>query len=279
MVQLTTHSKRLLLLAAVLAVAAVLVIIWRASGVHVSASVWQQHASPGPLSNAHSRLQGDCAACHTAVEGPDDTKCIACHANNTALVQQQPTRFHSEVKDCASCHTEHQGADADLRRMNHVTLARLVLKTQERRTTAGIPAERAELLQWLNRLPAGRSRSSSHPETSALESALNCQGCHATKEPHSGLFGKDCASCHATQQWTIAKYRHPSSNSTDCAQCHQAPPSHYMMHFEMVSKRVSGQQDALASGCCGTVEVRQCHRCHQTTSWNDIRGVGWYKHH
>jgi len=25
--------------------------------------------------------------------------------------------------------------------------------------------------------------------------------------------------------------------------------------------------------------VDQCLLCHQTTSWNDIRGVGWYKHH
>lgn len=22
-----------------------------------------------------------------------------------------------------------------------------------------------------------------------------------------------------------------------------------------------------------------CRACHQTTSWNDIKGVGWYKHH
>ncbi|MBI3736827.1 hypothetical protein HY256_09975 [Candidatus Sumerlaeota bacterium] len=53
-------------------------------------------------------------------------------------------------------------------------------------------------------------------------------------------------------------------------QCHQAPPSHYMMHFEMVSMKVAGQEHA---------EVSQCYLCHQTTAWNDIRGVGWYKHH
>lgn len=279
MVQLTSRSKRMLMLAAFLAAAAGIVIAWRASGAHASVADWQRHASPGPLSSAHSRLQRDCAACHTSVDGPTDAKCIACHVSNTALVQRQPTAFHSEIKDCAACHIEHQGADADLRNMNHVTLARVGLKTLELNKTAADARQRMELLRWLKRLPSGQSHSASHPEISALESALNCQGCHATKEPHSGLFGKDCANCHATQQWTIEKFRHPSPRSTDCAQCHQAPPSHYMMHFEMVSKKVAGQQDAQVSGCCGTVQVNQCYRCHQTTSWNDIKGVGWYKHH
>ena len=279
MVQLTIQTKRWLMLAAVLAAAVLLVIMWRTSGVHAGIAEWQQHASPGPLSSAHSRLQSNCAACHSAVEGPDDAKCVACHANNTALVQRQPTAFHAEIKECAQCHIEHQGADSDLRRMDHVTLARVGLETLKLNATAGDMRQRTQLLKWLNELPVDQSPSATHPEISALESTLNCQGCHATKEPHSGLFGKDCASCHATQQWTITKFRHPSPRSTDCAQCHQAPPSHYMMHFDMVSKRIAGQQDARVSGCCGPVEVSQCQRCHQTTSWNDIKGVGWYKHH
>ena len=26
-------------------------------------------------------------------------------------------------------------------------------------------------------------------------------------------------------------------------------------------------------------DVRQCFLCHQTTAWNDIKGLGRYKHH
>jgi hypothetical protein len=48
------------------------------------------------------------------------------------------------------------------------------------------------------------------------------------------------------------------------------PPSHTMMHFQMVSAKVARQPAA---------RVYQCFLCHQTTSWNDIKGVGWYKHH
>ena len=25
--------------------------------------------------------------------------------------------------------------------------------------------------------------------------------------------------------------------------------------------------------------VEQCYLCHETTSWNDMEGVAWYKHH
>src|SRR5205823_4468357 len=69
---------------------------------------------------------------------------------------------------------------------------------------------------------------------------------------------------------TITEFRHPSAASQSCAQCHQAPPSHYMEHFHMVSMRVAGQEHA---------DVRQCFLCHPTTSWNDIKSVRWYKHH
>lgn len=84
------------------------------------------------------------------------------------------------------------------------------------------------------------------------------------------MFGTDCIQCHTTAAWSVPDFRHPPPSSTSCVQCHQAPPSHYMMHFKMVSMKVSGQEHA---------QVRDCFKCHQTTSWNDIKGVGWYKHH
>ena len=43
-----------------------------------------------------------------------------------------------------------------------------------------------------------------------------------------------------------------------------------MMHFKMISMTVAHM---------GKAEINQCFLCHQTTSWNDIKGVGFYKHH
>lgn len=105
--------------------------------------------------------------------------------------------------------------------------------------------------------------------TSAAQS-LDCFSYHSNRSPHRGLLGQQCGACHSNTTWKIASYKHPSPARTVCAQCHQAPPSHYMGHFEMVSKRVAGQQHA---------RVEQCYLCHQTDAWNDIRGVGWCTPH
>lgn len=200
-------------------------------------AVWRTSVSPGELSNAHLFLKNDCTSCHTPVDGVTDAKCIACHAGDEALLQRQPTAFHGNITDCRSCHLEHGGRDAKLRAMDHQKLASI------------LSVERGEPLS---------------------EAQLDCASCHGTKDRHFGMLGRECSACHSTGQWTIAEFQHPSGRSMDCAQCHKAPPSHYMEHFEIVSKRVAKQPDA---------QVGQCYVCHETTSWNDIKGLGLYKHH
>lgn len=212
---------------------------------------------PGALSAAHSKLSTDCASCHTPAKGIDDAKCITCHGDNKALLQRQPTAFHSMIANCATCHTEHQGVDANLKVMNHEALAKIGAKI------IGDGKSTSTMLDNQH-LPAN------HPNVSSAVSRLNCATCHSTKDKHVGLLGQNCASCHAAEQWTIPEFQHPSVNSINCAQCHQAPPSHYMEHFKMISQKIARQE---------TAQINQCYSCHQTTSWNDIKGVGYYKHH
>lgn len=223
-------------------------------------ATWERQASPGDLSAAHAFLAGNCAACHTPVKGVTADKCIACHADSRVL-QREPTAFHATVGSCRDCHREHQGVAVRPTAMDHVALTRMGLD----KVASGDGQAADRLRRWLADGDAGP-----HPGISRREAALDCAACHGTKDRHQGLFGKDCAQCHRTDKWTIPEFRHPSAQSTECAQCHQAPPSHYMGHFHMVSKRVAGQPHA---------DVRQCFLCHQTTAWNDVKGVGWHKHH
>ena len=226
---------------------------------------WQAMARPGPLSRAHAFLASNCAACHTANKGVEAQSCIVCHANNESLLQRQPTAFHAEVRSCVDCHVEHQGTDLRPTQMDHVALARIGLRQVESAPTTH-DQRRDALVTWLKQSDAPAFA----PQLQREELLLNCATCHQSKDRHVGLFGTDCAQCHTTSKWTIAEYRHPSPVSQSCAQCHQAPPSHYMMHFQMISMKVAGQEHA---------KVDQCFLCHQTTAWNDIKGVGWYKHH
>ena len=64
-------------------------------------------------------------------------------------------------------------------------------------------------------------------------------------------------------------YAHPRSRK-NVSNVIRLPPSHYMMHFEMMDEMISGQ---------GAARVEQCFACHQTDSFNNIKGAGWFKMH
>jgi hypothetical protein len=212
--------------------------------------------SPGPLSRAHQFLEKECETCHTPHEGIEAKNCIVCHASAPALARQS-TAFHMTIQDCRGCHKEHAPGQS-LTSMDHAQLAAIGWRQQQ--------PDRARVVLELNRF-LGELKLQ---KEEAPVAQLDCFSCHANRDPHRGLFGRSCSGCHKDKSWSIAGYRHPSADSPDCAQCHQAPPSHYMEHFEMVSKRVAKQEHA---------RVELCQLCHWTDSWNNIRGVGWHKHH
>ena len=223
--------------------------------------MWRMAMNPGPLSKAHAFLEKECGACHTANKGVTATACLSCHATDAPLLAKQSTAFHADIQECRGCHVEHQGNTARPVSMDHAALARIGWGK------AG--GASAEGRTSMSELAHGVARMTGAHATGDI-AALDCQSCHAFRDPHRGLFGRECAECHQAESWKIAGFVHPSPRSEQCAQCHQAPPSHYMMHFHMISMMVAGQMHA---------KVEQCYLCHQTDSWNDIKSVGWYKHH
>lgn len=250
-------------------------------------TLWRQVVSPGALSASHAFVRNDCAACHTTVKGVQAAKCLSCHADDTMLLERLPTAFHAGLQTCAGCHIEHQGGARMPTIMDHRMLLKLGHRAAPQAAQAPLEPAAIDLLgRAFAKSPAPSSASpparwtigadatprglpAGHPRTGELN-GLSCVTCHGTKDRHQRMFGSDCAQCHTADQWNIAAFRHPSARSFDCAQCHRPPPSHTMMHFSMVSARVARQPGA---------SVNQCYACHLTTSWNDIRGVGFYKHH
>ncbi len=224
---------------------------------------WSAIVQPGKLSKVHANLESNCQECHSPYRGVVRDQCVTCHAAQTELLKKQNTKFHASIGSCTGCHVEHQGRDSSITKMDHSHLALVGLEMLDRSQSP----ENAEskIISFLR-----SERSDYHGTTIAAEEMLNCNSCHANQDRHRSLFGSDCSACHGTTKWTIPAFRHPLPTSRDCSQCHQAPPSHYMMHFKMISEKVAGVEHA---------QVSQCYSCHQTTSWNDIKGVGWYKHH
>lgn len=230
---------------------------------------WQKLASPGELSTYHSHLRDDCSACHTAIKGPSPAKCMACHANNESLLVWPELQFHWAIPDCRGCHKEHLGTGSIATIMDHNLIAEMSLKQVLKHT--------AEIKQVLEQTPSKQVAELSTDPVDPLaghlkvsEAKLRCASCHLERDTHSGMFGLQCNGCHNTQAWMISEYRHPSNTSTNCSQCHRAPPCHFTSHFRRVCVPVAGQLNAT---------VRDCHSCHQVPSWNSIKGVGWYKSH
>ena len=227
---------------------------------------WETIVSPGPLTQAHSFLETDCRACHTAISGVNRESCVWCHANETSLLGRQPTAFHAEVSECTGCHVEHQGLHANINNMDHDYLATIALNDLRgaehwQSSPLAIEIHMAEFLS---------EATLKERDLSVETYALDCASCHAHEEPHFGYMGKDCDQCHSLERWTIDAFQHPSASSTECMQCHQPPPSHMMEHFTMLSQPVAREPHA---------PVEACFACHQTTSWNDIKKIGFYKHH
>lgn len=218
---------------------------------------WRALVNPGPVSAAHRFIGDQCETCHTPHIGVKANACIACHAT-TSFQDKQSTRFHAAIQECTSCHIEHDNG-ASLVFMDHEALARGRLQPNFGAKSVEAAPSAAENIPAL---PL-------HPKITADLALLECSSCHSNRDPHRGFFGQQCSSCHTVTSWPIVEFRHPSSRSTDCAQCHQPPPSHYMMHFKMVSQSVAGK----------AARVDQCFACHTTDDWNNIKGAGWYDHH
>ena len=229
-------------------------------------SALQQFVSPGLLSPRHAYLANRCTSCHEPGVGVTVVNCTACHADSARLLGRQPTEFHASIQECAVCHVEHQTKNIRPQVMDHVELAKVGARTLARasRSDPDSAATLKSLETWL------RIRSPDQFDASSARQALNCAGCHDRRDPHFKRFGGDCAQCHGFNSWLISGYEHPSSRSKECVQCHQPPPSHFMGHFSMISQKIAGKEHA---------SVDQCFECHNTTGWNDIVDVGFYKHH
>ncbi len=257
---MTSRSLLYGLTAAAVILAGLLVpyLVHRSEGASVPG--WQGLVIPGSLSTKHAFMAERCESCHVPHLGVAAEKCIGCHASAEAVLSKQSTVFHATIGECAGCHVEHEGSRRPVN-MDHAVLVSAGLGRSVPESSNEPASERIiAFARSLGGAPASRTEAG----------RLACATCHSNRDPHRGLFGRECASCHDLESWKVAGFKHPSPASTECAQCHQAPPSHYMMHFEMVSKRVAGKEHA---------RVEQCHLCHTTDAWNAIRGVGWYKHH
>lgn len=219
--------------------------------------VWRATASPGPLSAAHAFLGSQCEACHTPDRGIEAASCFTCHGKDISNMREKPSvAFHTTIDDCRGCHMEHQGGLRPTK-MDHGVLLRIGLNSQPGTRRPGT---------WRT-ITQDLASSFGGTAPKGVAQHLTCIDCHGDRDLHHGFFGPACAACHGTEAWGIAGYAHPPATSTACAQCHQAPASHYSGHFFGMSMMAGGAR------------VEQCYVCHKTSSWRDRKAGGSSESH
>jgi hypothetical protein len=239
--------------------------------------------SPGDLCEAHAHLEGmtNCTLCHILGDKVTDEKCLDCHKELKARIEQNKG-YHvsSEVKGktCVSCHNDHHG-----RKFEVVRFA----KDKFDHKLTGYILEGAH---------AKKECKDCHK----VENIAN-QEIKKKKFTYLGL-GTECLSCHEDQhQKTL------SSNCLDCHNYDKFKPAPAFDH-EKAKFKLVGKHQSVACEKCHKIETKNgknfqvftgikfqncvachadvhenkfgqdCKKCHNEQSFHEIKGIGNFDH-
>ena len=183
-----------------------------------SAGQLQALVSPGPLSRAHSELNGlsKCAQCHEAGRGVTAERCLTCHKPIAERIARKTGVHRAVTTDCVRCHSEHGGVDADLRRID--------IQAFDHAAETGYALTDRHA-------PLARKCAACHTTRSFLAAKPVCSTCHEDK--HKPTLGSDCARCHSIRtafKETRSTFDHESTKfsltgahrTVRCEKCHAA---------------------------------------------------------
>lgn len=149
--------------------------------------------SPGKLTQAHAKLDNQCASCHAPFQGAVAGRCITCHAvekigSTKGQAPADRLSFHKRLtaQDCLTCHTEHKGRILPVSAQPHFSHALLGQAAQ-----------------------------------------ANCASCHTPPKAafHQAMKG-NCSTCHSQETWKPARFDHSryfaltGPHEVACASCH-----------------------------------------------------------
>ena len=210
---------------------------------------------PGPVSEAHAKLESSCGNCHDRADRDRQTAlCLDCHKEIASDIRSQ-RRYHGRMRasasgQCSGCHTEHLGRSADISKLNESGFTHDL-------TNFTLDGAHATL----------QCASCHKPHTPYRKTLSTCIGCHKKDDAHRGGLGTDCMSCHGTNAWRQTSFDHdktdfPLTNkhrTVACAACHAGE------HYKGTPKQCVGchMPDDVHRGSQGP----QCGNCHTTADW------------
>ena len=239
--------------------------------------------SPGPLARAHQGLNGpgNCTRCHTASVRSRSFRCLDCHQEIAAELQQR-RGLHATYPQggapgtaCVKCHSDHNGSDFGIVHWTPTSAG-----FNHAQTGYALDGGHATVVcrdcHKPRNISAGARLQLKSKDLNHTYMGLDtrCASCHEDK--HQGRLGADCARCHSTANWKRASLDEGSFDHAQtrfpltgahrqvvCAKCHTAGSDG--------QPRYAGISFATCAGCHADPhkgEFKQdCNSCHSTTTW------------
>ncbi len=237
--------------------------------------------SPGPMSQAHSSLDGQthCISCHDFAKHPPEYNCLDCHKEIRARLDEGRGLHPSMVgtdrsgRSCVACHSEHNGRSFSIVHWD-VPPSRF----DHRRAGYQLEGKHASLACNACHQPARIS--ATEVKTIAVKDltrtylglSTKCGACHA--DEHRGQFAADCSSCHDSTRWQNAsKFAHDRARFTltgahqkvACEKCHMKvdDPKPYTRYRNIAFQDCAPCHNDPHHGAFKA----ECRSCHSVASW------------
>ncbi|MBE0661171.1 MAG: cytochrome C [Bacteroidales bacterium] len=213
--------------------------------------------SPGDLVEAHAHLEGisNCTKCHTLGAKISDDKCLACHTEIKARIDEKKG-YHasSEVykKSCITCHSDHHGRKFDIRHFDESLFDH---------NLAGYKLEGAHAKNECS--DCHKAEFIANPDIKKKKNTFlglnpQCLTCHT--DYHQQTLPSTCENCHSQEAFKPApNFNHDKSKfilrgqhkTVECIKCHE------------VVKR-NGKDFQQFTG----LKYKSCVNCHQDPHQN-----------
>jgi len=253
----------------------------------------QAQISPGPLSQAHSSLEGatNCTACHSFGLGTRKFRCTGCHAEIRHRLADH-RGFHARVvknisgdQECAACHTDHLGP-----KFNIVKWEPSHDEFDHRRTGYVLEGAHARVVcgrcHTANHVSPGERKSIRVKDLNHTYLGLSpqCNTCHA--DEHRGQLSADCTRCHGFQSWKPATSfdhtasRYPLSGLHEkiaCNRCHRSLSAEGKIYTRYKNLPFESCGNCHQDPHHGAFQG-SCQSCHRTAGWKQVRMSSTFDH-
>jgi hypothetical protein len=183
--------------------------------------------SPGALSDSHSNLEGifRCTQCHVLGNKVSNDKCLACHTEIQARLNNQKG-YHSSSdvkgKECFTCHSEHNGKNFQLIRIDTGEFNHSLTGYSLSVPHASRPCQDCHNQKFIS------DQKLKTKKNTYLGLKTECLSCHT--DYHQQTLSSSCLNCHNPESFkTAPKFNHDNARfqlagkhkAVDCLKCHK----------------------------------------------------------